>query len=130
MDLLCEQTFASFWRLLQLAVHRYGSSLTGEVIVVISIVLLDRRGRQPTVSDLAAITGLKKATVSRYVANQIDRGYLTEQIDPLDRRRRVLMPTDRGREELEWLLGEISGMTTCQSDSEIMGGILGRPASS
>ena len=98
------------WRFLHLSVHRYDASLTGEILVVLTIILLDRANSNPTISELADMTRLPKSNISRYVSNQLKIGHLTEQIDPQDRRRRILMPTEEGRKELEWLQIQISDM--------------------
>lgn len=108
MKIQDEELFAAMWRFLQLAVHRYNSGLTGEVLVVMTIVLLSRADRNPTVGELASITGLPKSNVSRYVANQLAVGHLTEVIDPKDRRRRTLIPTEAGIREQKWLSGQVS----------------------
>lgn len=94
--------YATFWRMLSVAVHCYGSAPTGELLVVITMVILDRYGYQPTVTELADITQLPKSSISRYVASQMNAGMLEEFIDPHDRRRRRLRPTARAREEQTW----------------------------
>jgi len=105
-----DEMFAALWRFLQLSVHRYDSGLTGEVLVVMTIVILDRAGRNPTVSELAQITGLQKSNVSRYVSKQLAVGHLEEVIDPQDRRRRTLHPTKAGRKEQDWISQQISNL--------------------
>lgn len=91
--------YAMFWRLMEMSVHRYGSFPTGQLLIVLTIMLLDRADYHPTVGELAEITRLPKSTVSRYVSAEMNNGYLEERIDPEDRRRRRLHPTDRAREE-------------------------------
>ena len=111
MKITDDELFAALWRFLQLTVHRYDSGLTGEVLVVMTIVILDRAGHNPTVSELASITGIKKSNVSRYVSKQFMVGHLVEIIDPQDRRRRTLHPTKEGRQELNWISEQISNLT-------------------
>jgi DNA-binding MarR family transcriptional regulator len=94
--------YMMFWRLVQLAVHRYGSHPTGELLIVLTIVLLDRVGYHPTVTELAEIANLPKSSVSRYVSTEMHNGFLEEVIDPRDRRRRLLRPTEKAREEQKW----------------------------
>ncbi len=102
--------FEAIWRFEHLAVHRYSGSLTGEVLTVLTIMILDRAGTHPSITELAEFTGLPKSTISRYVSNQLKVGHLQEKVDPQDRRRRVLSPTDAGRKEQEWLRDQISEM--------------------
>ena len=94
--------YVTFWRLVQLSVHRYGSNPTGELLIVLTIVLLDQAGYNPTVTELAEITNLPKSSVSRYVSTEMSAGYLEEIIDSRDRRRRLLRPTEKAREEQKW----------------------------
>ena len=94
--------YAVFWRLLELAVHRYGSYPTGQLLTVMTIILLDSADYHPTVGELARITRLPKSTVSRYVSAEMNNGYIEEIIDPEDRRRRRLHPTAQAREEQNW----------------------------
>ncbi len=108
MKIQDDELFAALWKFLQLSVHRYGSGLTGEVLVVMTIVILDRADRHPTVSELASITGLPKSNVSRYVSRQLEVGHLTEVIDNQDRRVRRLYPTKEGRKEQEWISQQVS----------------------
>ncbi|RMF95994.1 MAG: MarR family transcriptional regulator [Gammaproteobacteria bacterium] len=99
--------YALWWRLVQLSVHRYGSHPTGEMLMVLTIVLLDEAGYQPTVTELARLVGLPKSTVSRYVASQMSEGFVEECIDPADRRRRRLGPTRAARAERAWHLQQL-----------------------
>lgn len=94
--------YATFWRMVSLAVHRYGSSPTGQLLVVLSMIILDRYGYQPTVTELAEITQLPKSSVSRYVAAEMSAGMLEEFIDSHDRRRRRLRPTAKAKAEQKW----------------------------
>jgi len=101
-DLELNDVYVMFWRLVQLAVHRYGSHPTGELLIVLTIVLLDGAGYNPTVTELAEITNLPKSSVSRYVSTEMSNGFLEEVIDPRDRRRRLLRPTELARSEQQW----------------------------
>lgn len=94
--------YATFWRLVYIGVHRYGSTSTGALLTVLTITLLDKAGYNPTIPELVDITGLKKSNVARYVSRQIKAGLLTEFIDPQNRRRRQLCPTDEGRKVEKW----------------------------
>ena len=93
--------YSVVWRWLLLSVHRYGSMPTGEIVAVLTIVLLDRYGYHPTVTEVAEITGMPKSSISRYVSDQMAKGFLEEYIDPQDRRRRRLRPTRAARRELQ-----------------------------
>ena len=101
-DVELGDVYVMFWRLVQMAVHRYGSHPTGELLIVLTIVLLDHAGYNPTVTELAEITNLPKSSVSRYVSTEMGIGFLEEVIDPRDRRRRLLRPTEKAREEQKW----------------------------
>ncbi|MAF83462.1 MAG: hypothetical protein CL797_05100 [Chromatiales bacterium] len=95
---------------MDMSVHRYGSSPTGHVLLVLTIVLLDRIKIAPTTSELAEITRMSKSAVSRYVAIEIDRGFLEEIVDAVDRRRRRLHMTAAARKEHEWHKDMIHGI--------------------
>jgi DNA-binding MarR family transcriptional regulator len=114
------ETYAMFWRLVHLAVHRYGSHPTGDLLVVLSIILLERAGVAPTVSDLAEVTGLPKSSVSRYVSTEINTGFLEEAIDPQDRRRRYLKATAHARKEAKWHAAQL-GDAAKQAQKAISG---------
>lgn len=101
-DVELSEIYTMFWRLVQMSVHRYGSHPTGELLVVLTIMLLDQAGYNPTVTELADITNLPKSSVSRYVSTEMSTGFLEEIIDARDRRRRLLRPTDKARNEQRW----------------------------
>ena len=126
MKIQDDELFAALWKFLQLSVHRYGSGLTGEVLVVMTIVILDRGGRHPTVSELASITGLPKSNVSRYVSRQLEVGHLTEVIDSQDRRVRRLYPTKEGSKEQEWISQQVSDVaeTIGRNDIDLLGTLI------
>ncbi len=92
--------YSLVWRWLLMSVHRYGSLPTGELLTVLTIVVLDRANYHPTVTDLSEVTQLPKSSISRYISDQMAKGFLEEYIDPTDRRRRRLRPTEVARAEL------------------------------
>ena len=94
--------YASFWRMIYMSVHKYDSHPTGELLTVMTIALLHKVGYNPTISDLVEMTQLKKTTVSRYVSRQMKEGFLTEVVDPKDRRRRRLHSTQLGKDDEKW----------------------------
>ncbi len=118
-----DELFAALWRFVQLTVHRYNSGPTGEVLVVMTIVILDRADHHPTISELASITGLPKTNVSRYVSNQLEVGHLSEVIDSQDRRVRRLYPTEEGKKERAWLIQQVSDLagTLGRNDIDLLG---------
>ncbi|MDP6673262.1 MAG: MarR family winged helix-turn-helix transcriptional regulator [Gammaproteobacteria bacterium] len=99
--------YAMFWRLLAVLVGRYGSFPSGHLLTILTTVLLDRADYHPTVSELVDITRLPKSAVSRYVALDIESGFLTEVIDPNDRRRRLLHPTLKSKQEQQWQMDQL-----------------------
>ena len=103
-----ESLLAAVWRFLRIANQRYDAGLIGESLMVMTLVILDRDGHQPTVSELADIIGIRKSNISRYIAGQMKSGHVQEIIDPKDRRRRLLHPTDKGRQEIKWLSQQLS----------------------
>jgi DNA-binding MarR family transcriptional regulator len=113
--------YATFWRMIYMTVHRYDSNPTGELLTVMTIALLDKAGYHPTISDLVKITGLQQTSVSRYVSRQIRTGYMTEVVDPEDRRRRRLVPTSKGTEEEKW--HEDQTLKMARMSSEALSGL-------
>lgn len=99
---LAERQMAIFWRILHLLTRRYGNFPTGQMLVALTMVFLNERGKPPTMTELCRATGLPKASVSRYVSWQIKQGFAEERIDPGDRRQRRLVQTSKGREERMW----------------------------
>ena len=91
-----------FWRILHLITGTYGNYPAGQLLIALTMVFLHQRGMNPTLSDLCKATGLPKATVSRYVSWQLKEGLAEEVIDPHDRRRRILLQTDKGRTAWRW----------------------------
>jgi len=88
-----------FWRIMQLLIRRYGNNPMGQTLVVLTMVFLNERGMPPTLTQLCKATGLPKASVSRYVSSQIREGLVEEIIDSKDRRRRLLVQTEKGKRE-------------------------------
>ena len=101
-----------FWRILHLITSRYGNYPMGQTLVAITMVFLNERGMPPTLTDLCEATGLPKASVSRYVSWQLREGLCEEQVDPQDRRRRLLVQTDKGKAEWEWQLSQLNQIFT------------------
>ena len=101
IELTAEAQAHLLWRLLHFHVSRYGSVPTGQFLVAHTITLLNELGRHATVAELTKATGLPQTSVSRYVADQIEQGFLEEIIDPEDRRRRLLYMTEAGHAERE-----------------------------
>ena len=116
-DLEAGAIYATFWRLLYTTVHRYGSNPTGGLLTVMTVLLLDRAGYSPTTADLVEITGLPKSSVSRYVSRQMKAGYLTEVVDPQDRRRRFLRPTAKARKHRKWHQDETLKLVRLSSEA-------------
>jgi DNA-binding MarR family transcriptional regulator len=96
-----------FWRIMHMMIARYGNHPMGQSLVALTMVFLNERGMPPTMSQLCEATGLPKASVSRYVSAQIQSGLAEEVIDPNDRRRRLLVQTDKGRAERTWQLDQL-----------------------
>ena len=74
----------------------------GQLLVTLTMVFLNEEDTPPTMTDLCDATGLPKASVSRYVTSQINHGFVSEEIDPQDRRRRYLRQTAKGKREWIW----------------------------
>lgn len=78
-----------------------------ELRVLYAVMSHWRRESACTVTQIASETGISKTTVSRCVSNMMDAQLLVETPDPQDGRRRLLLPTERGRQILlnldDWL---------------------------
>ena len=105
--LTAEGQMAILWRIMHMIVGRYGNYPLGQVLVALTMVFLNDRGKPPTLTELCEATGLPKASVSRYVSWQISQGYAREKLDPEDRRRRLLVQTPAGRKEWEWQVAQL-----------------------
>jgi DNA-binding MarR family transcriptional regulator len=102
-----EAQMGIFWRILHFLIARYGNNPMGQLLVTLSMIYLNERGLAPTLTDLCEATGLPKASVSRYVSEQIKHGLVREQIDPADRRRRYLVQTAKGKREWLWQVEQL-----------------------
>jgi len=98
---------AVFWRILHLTTVAWGNYPAGQLLVALTMAFLHNRGMNPTLTDLCRATGLPKATVSRYVSWQLKQGLSKEVIDPQDRRRRVLMRTEKGQAAWDWQIKKV-----------------------
>jgi len=112
-----DQLYELLWTFAYLSVHRYGGSPSGEVLMVLTILMLDQANEHVTMSELAQITGLPKSNVSRYVSDQVRIGHLQEHVDPRDRRRRVLHPTAAGKAEQAWMREQLNALTRLKEES-------------
>ena len=95
------------WRVLHVLMSRYGSVPIGQLLVEYTTVLMNELRCPPTVTELCEATGLPKSSISRYISAQMDRGVVAEEIDPDDRRRRRLVPTEDGRTERRWQIRQL-----------------------
>ncbi len=95
------------WRVLQMLMARYGSVPLGQALVGMTNTILNEMGRAPTVTELCEASGLPKSSISRYVSALMEQGVVTEDIDPRDRRRRMLRQTDAGKKERQWMITEM-----------------------
>ncbi len=77
-------------------IHRYGGETTlNEILVMNQITICYLQDSSPcTFSCLVSKTPLKRSTISRVVSRLVQRGYIREEIDARDRRRRVIYVTD------------------------------------
>ncbi|MAF83760.1 MAG: hypothetical protein CL797_06610 [Chromatiales bacterium] len=96
-----------FWRILHLITSRYGNYPMGQTLVALTMVFLNERGMPPTLTDLCEATGLPKASVSRYVSWQLREGLCEERVDQADRRKRMLVQTEKGKAEWDWQIREL-----------------------
>jgi DNA-binding MarR family transcriptional regulator len=114
------------WRVLHLLMARYGSIPLGQALVGITNTVLNEMGHAPTVTELCEATGLPKSSISRYISAQMEQGVVTEDIDPRDRRRRMLRQTDEGKKERQWMIREMRRIVSDLHDEDRERG--GRPA--
>ena len=96
-----DKAFAVSWLAGCWGMNRCFASSMGEFQVILTLIVLDRDGIHPNLVEVAKLTGLPKSSVSRYVTKILRAGYVTEEIDPGDRRRRVLHITDQAREDMQ-----------------------------
>jgi DNA-binding MarR family transcriptional regulator len=102
LNLTSQGQMAIFWRILHMMVARHGSHPTGHLLVALTMIFLNERGRPPTLTEICEATGLPKASVSRFVNWQINQGLVREMVDPRDRRKRYLTQTAKGKKEWQW----------------------------
>ena len=106
------------WRVLHLLMARYGSIPLGQALVGMTNTVLNEMGHAPTVTELCEATGLPKSSISRYISAQMEQGVVTEDIDPRDRRRRMLRQTDDGKKERQWMIREMRKIVSDLHDEE------------
>jgi DNA-binding MarR family transcriptional regulator len=106
------------WRVLHLLMARYGSIPLGQALVGITSTMLNEMGHAPTVTELCEATGLPKSSISRYISAQMEQGVVTEDIDPRDRRRRMLRQTDEGKKERQWMIREMRRIVSDLHDED------------
>lgn len=96
---------------LALLSEKYGGASTlNEIRVMNGIMLAEETGCcHPGVTSLADALEMPKATVSRAVANLMAKGWVAEEADPDDRRKRLLRTTgahaERNPADVERLVG-------------------------
>ena len=92
---------------LKILAEKYGGDCTlNEARVMIQIIRCHLEGRTCSVTALHKATGIPIPTVSRAVANLQREGWLSEQQDPTDGRRRLI---SLGRRSLEKTPNDIEG---------------------
>lgn len=67
-----------------------------ELQIICRVASAEHRGLTVTVSDLARQVRKPRTTVSKYVSRFLKLRMIEEMIDPDDRRRRILLPTEDG----------------------------------
>ncbi|MEM6761358.1 MAG: MarR family transcriptional regulator [Pseudomonadota bacterium] len=82
----------------------YGLSLTAYR----TLATVDAFPDEPA-SELARICALDKAIVSRSVADATDAGFVSQRVDPENRRRKLLRLTPLGRQQLDAVDAAVSG---------------------
>ena len=85
---------------LKILAEKYGGDCTlNEARVMIQIIRCHLEGRTCSVTALHKATGIPIPTVSRAVANLQSEGWLSEQRDPIDGRRRLISFSRRSLEK-------------------------------
>jgi len=109
------QVLIRFTRILyRVLAEKYGGDRTlNELRVMNQIILCSLDGRTCTVTALHKVTGIPIATVSRAVGNLQNDGWLSEQRDPADGRKRLIC---LGPRSLELTSGEIDEMAQWLND--------------
>ena len=111
-------SYGLVWGWLCLTNQRYGSMPTGELQIALTIVMLNKLGFYPTITDLTELTNMPKSNVSRYVSGQMAKGVLEEYIDPSDRRRRKLRPSQKAGPELIWFEKNVQSIYELVSEQQ------------
>ena len=95
-----EKTIAEFSRhLFERVAKKYGGDCTiNELRVMNAAYWYSYNDGQCTPTVLAQTTGIPKSTVSRSLASLIDKGWLTDEQDPEDRRRRIIRLSEKSLE--------------------------------
>jgi DNA-binding MarR family transcriptional regulator len=102
--------FDFMWAMISYHAHRFGGRPIAEMLVSWTMIMLADRGISPTIGELAKATGMPRATVSRYVNHQIEVGWIEERVDATNRRRRELLQTELGAQELEHMMNYFHGL--------------------
>ncbi|MEM6514212.1 MAG: MarR family transcriptional regulator [Pseudomonadota bacterium] len=94
---ITEKTIAEFSRhLFERVAKKYGGDCTiNELRVMNAAYWYSFNDNLCTPTLLAQTTGIPKSTVSRSLASLIDKGWLTDEQDPEDRRRRIIRLSEK-----------------------------------
>ena len=105
---ITDQAVIEFSRMLfQSVAEKYGGDTTlNELRVMNQIVICDLKGRTCYVTGLHKVTGIPIPTVSRSVAHLQSEGWLSEQQDPNDGRKRII---SLGPRSLDRIYDDIGG---------------------
>jgi DNA-binding MarR family transcriptional regulator len=114
-------SYGLVWGWLYLTNQRYGSMPTGELQIALTIVMLNKLGFYPTITDLTQLTNMPKSNVSRYVSGQMAKGTLEEYIDSSDRRRRKLRPSQKAGPELIWFEKHVQSIYELVHEQQLEG---------
>jgi DNA-binding MarR family transcriptional regulator len=98
-DLSPAAHFAWHWRVAADCRRRLGNLPVGRFLMQLTIYIMGERQFAPTVTDLARVLSLPKATVSKYVGELLAADLVEEMFDRTDRRRKYLRLTKRGEAE-------------------------------
>ena len=107
---------ATCWRILHMMTSSYGNQPTGQVVIALTIHILEKNDYSPTTNEICQATGIPKVSVARYVNWQLKEGLLEEIVDPSDRRLRRLQQTEKGRVEMQWLDSQLDSVWREVSD--------------
>ena len=111
---ITERTITEFSRLLFAKMaNKYGGDCTlNELRVMNAAYFFSFNGGQCTPTQIAKETGIPKSTVSRSLASLFEKGWLQDEKDPEDRRRRIITLSDMAmerrttdwQEAIDWLV--------------------------